>query len=126
MTDGAIDNSFEESEQSAATAMNAAVADLDAELYAGAVAIDLVTRQPLFIRRQVADNLTEYYEENDFDLFSYKSHPYLPVRAEDRAFECVYIAHDPQQAHNAGKTYDFPEGRLMKVPVAEAWEDDDE
>lgn len=25
---------------------------------------------------------------------------------------------------NAGKTYDYPEGRLMKIPLAEAWNDD--
>lgn len=123
---GAIDNEFADAEQSPTEAMDAAVAELDAELTAGSVALDLVTRQPLFVRRQVADDLIEYYQENDFDLFSYKSHPYLPVRPDDRAFECVYIAHDPQQAHNAGKTYDFPEGRLMKVPIAEAWGDDDE
>jgi hypothetical protein len=126
MADGAIDNDWETAEQSTEEAMDAAIADLDNKLAAGSVAIDLVTRQPLYVHQQVAETLVEYYEREDFDLYSYKSHPYLPVRMTDRVFECVFIAHDPQQAHNAGKTYDYPAGRLMKVPLKETWEDDDD
>lgn len=121
---GAIDHTFDESALSTMEEMDASVADLDTQLEAGAVALDLVTRQPLFIRRKTADTLVEYYEREDFDLYSYKMHPYLPVRKTDSVFECVFIGHDPQQAHNVNKTYDFPASRLMKVPLAEAWDDE--
>lgn len=124
MSNGAIDNDWEDSELSTEASMLAAIEDLDHELSAGDVAIDLVTRQPLYLHEQVADDLAEYKEENDFDLFSYKTHPYLPVRLDDRVFECVFVTNDPSQAHNAGKTYDYPEGRLMKLPLAEAWNDE--
>lgn len=108
MSNGAIDNDWAASERSTEAVMTAAVEDLDHELSAGSVAIDLV----------------EYNEANDFDLFSYKSHPYLPVRLDDRVFQCVFVTHDPQQAHNSGKTYSFPEDRLMKIPLSEAWDDE--
>lgn len=120
---GAIDNDWSVSERLPREILEEAVADLDRELTPGSVALDLVTRQPLFIHEQVAEDLVEYYEREEFDLFSYKTHPYLPVSLDDRVFECVFIAHDPQQAHNAGKCYDYPEGRLMKLPIAEAWDD---
>jgi hypothetical protein len=123
---GAIDNEFDEAEQSPKKVFEEAIEELDCDLEAGSVALDLVTRQPLYVHEHVADDLYEYYERDGFDLYSYKSHPSLPVEPTDSVFECVYIAHDPQQAHNAGKCYDFPEGRLMKVPLAEAWDDDDE
>lgn len=123
MSDGAIDNDWSDSERSTREVLEAAVEDLDRELSAGSIALDLVTRQPLFVHKQVADDLVEYYEREEFDLFSYKTHPYLPVELSDRVFECVFIAHDPSKAHNAGKTYSFPEGRLMKLPISEAWDD---
>lgn len=124
MSEGAIDRDWSESERAIEETLAAAIADKDTELSAGSIAIDLVTRQLLYIHKQVSDNLVEYYEKEGFDLNSYKSHPYLPVTTTDAVYECVFIAHDPQQAHNAGKTYAYPRGRLMKVPLAEAWEDD--
>lgn len=120
---GAIDNDWSEAERSTREVLEAAVEDLDRELSAGSIALDLVTRQPLFVHEQVADDLVEYYEREEFDLFSYKTHPYLPISLDDRVFECVFISGEPQQAHNAGKTYDYPEGRLMKLPIEEAWAD---
>lgn len=123
MSGGAIDNDWSDSERSTREVLEAAVEDLDRELSAGSIALDLVTRQSLYIHEQVADDLVEYYEREEFDLFSYKTHPYLPISLEDRVFECVFISGEPQQAHNAGKTYDYPEGRLMKLPIAEAWDD---
>lgn len=125
MAQGAIDSDWDDAEQPPRKVFDEAVEDLDCDLGAGSIAIDLVTRQPLYVHEQVAHDLYAYYDREGFDLFSYKSHPYLPVGPTDAVYECVYIAHDPQQAHNAGKTYDFPEGRLMKVPLAEAWEDND-
>lgn len=119
---GAIDHEWSDSERSSREVLETAVEGLDREVAPGSVAIDLVTRQPLYIHEQVADSLVGYYEREGFDLFSYKTHPYPPVRLDDRVFKCAFIAHDPQKAHNPGKTYDYPEGRLMKVPLAEAWE----
>lgn len=123
MSGGAIDNDWSDSERATREVLESAVEDLDRELSAGSIALDLVTRQPLFVHEQVADDLVEYYEREEFDLFSYKTHPYLPVSLDNRVFECVFISGDPQQAHNAGKCYDYPEGRLMKLPIAEAWDD---
>lgn len=119
---GAIDNEWDESEKSGEETMLSKVREKDHALTAGSVAIDLVTRQPLYIHEKSAEDIVEYYEREGFDLFSYKSHPYLPVSLDDQVFECVFIGNDPQTAYNVGKTYDFPEGRLMKVPLAEAWD----
>lgn len=88
------------------------------------VGIVHLTRQPLFIHQKKADDLFEFYEDEGFDLYSYKTHPSLPVTVDDRVFESVFVLSDPQQAHNAGKTYSFPEGRLMKLPLAEVWDDE--
>lgn len=118
---GAIDHDWDEAERSTAELLESNVEGLDVELGAGAIALDLVTQQPLFVRRTVANDLVEYYEKEGLDLYSYKTHPYLPVQMDDSVYECVYIPHDPQQAHNCNKTYDMPEGRLMKVPYQEAW-----
>lgn len=96
---------------------------------AGGLALDLVTRQPLFVRRVVADSVTDYAEAEDFDLLTYKMHEYLPVREDDTVYECVFVADiGAQSLHEWGgaSTYDFPEGRLAVVPVWEAWEGDDE
>lgn len=125
MTDtGAIDNDWDDAERSAREQLEAELEGTQTEPLEGGVAIDLVTRQPLFIRRVVADSVVEYFEDEDFDLASYKSHPYLPVTLDDTVFECVYISGNPEQAHNVGNTYDFPRGRLMAVPVQEAWSDE--
>lgn len=120
---GAIDNEFDENLRDAREALEDELADVQTEPMAGGVAIDLVTRQPLFIRRVVADSVVEYYEDEDFDLNSYKSHPYLPVSLEDTVYECVFVPTNPEQAHSVGNTYSFPRGRLMHVPVEQAWED---
>ncbi len=67
---------------------------LIASCEAGSIALDLVTRQPLFVHEQVADDLVEYYEREEFDFYSYKTHPYLPVSLDDRVFEYVFISGD--------------------------------
>jgi hypothetical protein len=64
-TEGAIDNEFDEAEQSPRAQLEAGRLDIGAASYdgmvAGDVAIDLVTRQPLRVRGCVADDLVEYY-----------------------------------------------------------------
>lgn len=121
---GAIDHDYDDGLRDAREALEDALKDVQTEPMAGGVAIDLVTRQPLFVRRVVADTIVEYYEEEGFDLNSYKTHPYLPVSPDDTVYEVVYITSKPEQAHNPGKTYDMPRGRLMTIPIQESWADE--
>lgn len=124
MTDGAIDADWDDAEADYEERLADALADVQTVPMPGGLALDLVTRQLLFVRRVVADNLAEYYEEEGFDLGTYGVHPYLPVRADDHVLECVYLS-DVTAESLAGfgdaKTYDFPAGRLAHVPVEEAW-----
>lgn len=122
MSDTAIDNDFDDAEQSYDEQLADALDDVQTEPMAGGVAVDLVTRQPLFIREKKADSLSEYYEAEGFDLATYNEHPFLPVRPDDAVFECVFIE-GPKGGHNVGRTYDYPRGRLMTVPVDLAWRD---
>jgi len=95
---------------------------------AGGLAVDLVTRQLLFVRREVAPDLAAYYEAEDFDLLNYGPHPYLPVTVDDAVLECVYIDDVGVQDLDGlaeSKTYDFPQGRLAAVPIQEVWADAD-
>lgn len=124
MTDGAIDNDFDDSEQSYDEQVASALADINTDPLEGGVAIDLVTRQTLFVRQQVAETCRDYYEAEGFDLVTYKMHPWLPgIGPENAVYECVYVDDNPQNVHKPGKTYDFPAARLMAVPVDLAWRD---
>jgi len=123
MTDGAIDNDFDDGEQPYDQQVADAIGDVHTEPMKGGIVIDLVTRQPMFVSERVADSLEEYYEQEGFDLATYNEHPFLPVQPDDAVYECVFINGDPQGAHKPGKTYDYPRGRLMTVPVDLAWRD---
>lgn len=126
MSDGAIDADFDSAERSAREQLEETLSDVGpTEPMEGGIAIDLVTRQPLFVRRRVADDLAEYYEENDFDLLTYKTHPYLPVTVDDPVYECVFVPRNTDQANDVGQTYDYPRGRLMMVPIHQAWGGDE-
>lgn len=120
MTNGAIDSDWEENERTARETIEAKLEDVQTEPEAGGVAFDLVTRQPLFIRSKKAETIVEYYEDEDFDLASYKTHPYLPVDVDDAVYECVFIPGTAEGTTSVNKTYDFPRGRLMVVPLEEA------
>lgn len=99
------------------------------EPMAGGIAFDLVTRQPLFVVREVAGDLREYDDDEGFDLLGYKMHPYLPVREDDSVFECVYVSDITVQGTTewaSTQTYDFPRGRLAHVPIEQAWTGDDD
>lgn len=122
MTDGAIDHDWGDAEATYEERLAEAVADVQTEPMPGGIAIDLVTRQTLFVRRKVADSLAEYYEQEGFDLATYKQHVYLPVRPDDAVFECVF-AGDLDGLHTSRKTYDYPRGRLAHCPVEQAWAD---
>lgn len=119
---GAIDRDFEDAERSYYEQLEAALEGVNTEPMEGGVVIDLVTRQTLFIRQKKADTLAEYYEAEGFDLATYNEHPFMPVRPDDAVFECVFIE-GPKGGHNVGKTYDYPRGRLMTVPIDLAWRD---
>lgn len=122
MSDGAIDRDWDDAEPDYEEQLAEAFADVQTEPMPGGIAIDLITRQVLFVRRVVADSLAVYYEENGFDLATYKQHVYLPVRPDDTVYECVF-AGDLDGLHTARKTYDYPRGRLAHVPVEQAWTD---
>jgi len=122
-TQGAIDREFDDAEQSYDDRVAEALADVPTEPLEQGVAIDIVTRQAVYIRQQVAATCREYYHENSFDLVTYKMHPWLPgISAENAVYECVYIDGNPQNAHKPGKTYDFPSARLLPLPLPMAWD----
>lgn len=123
MSDGAVDNDYDDAERSYDERLAEALGGVPDEPVEGGIAIDLVTRQAMFVRAKVADTCREYYEQEQFDLVTYKMHPFLPgVDAENSVYECVYLDANPQNAHKPGKTYDFPSGRLMHFPAELAWD----
>jgi hypothetical protein len=129
-TQGAIDHDFEDAEKTAREQLEAALEDAPGMAHnllgPGDVAIDLVTRQPLLIIGRSADSLVEFYEDTVFDLSTYKQHAFLPVRLDDPVFECVFIG-GIEDLHSFSNTYDYPAGRLARVPheLATAGESDE-
>jgi len=130
MTDGgtgAVDHDYDESELSASEQLAGAMADMDGRghdrLQAGDIAIDLVSRQPLYVRERVAETVVDYYDAEGFDLATYKQHHYLPVRTSDPVFECVFIG-GLDDLHRFSDVYDYPAGRLARVPVELAGDGD--
>ena len=122
--DNAIDHDFDDAERTYDEQIEVALADVNTDPLEGGVAIDLVTRQAVFVRRQVADTCREYYDAEGFDLVTYKMHPWLPgIGPENAVYECVYVDANPQNAHKPGRTYDFPAARLMALPLDLAWRD---
>lgn len=125
-TEGAVDADYDDALKEFEDDVDAAVGNKVRRLHPPDIAVDLVTRQPLFVRRKSAESLDEYYEEQGFNLLTYKGHPYLPVTIDDRVFECVFIPGKPGEIHKDKKTYDYPEGRLARVPIEQAWLNSDE
>ena len=123
MTDGAVDHDYDDAERDYDAQLADALADVQREPTPGGIAIDIVTRQAMFVKEQVADTCREYYEAEGFDLVTYKTHPFLPgVDADNAVYECVFVDSNPENAHKPGRTYDYPEGRLMHLPVELAWD----
>jgi hypothetical protein len=123
MTDGAIDNEFDDGEQSYEEQLADALEGVQREPVVGGIAIDLVTRQAMLVREQVAETCRDYYREEGFDLVTYKMHPWLPgIGPENPVYEAVYLDGNPQNAHKPGKCYDFPSARLMHYPAEMAWD----
>lgn len=117
---GAVDNAYSEAERDAVQTLEDALAEVDAPMHGewsvGDVAFDLVQRQPLVVTDILADSLVEYYEAKDFDLASYKTHPWMPVRTDDAVLECVFIG-TIEGLHSFSRAYAYPEGRLARLPV---------
>lgn len=123
MTDGAVDNDYDDAELSYAERVAEALADVPTEPLEGGVAIDIVTRQAVYVRQREYDTCREHYEAENFDLVTYKMHPWLPgISVENAVYECVYVDGNPQNAHKPGKTYSFPSARLMPLPIPMAWD----
>ena len=124
-SDGAIDNDFEDAERGYDERVADALAEAHTDPADGAgIAIDVITRQAVYVRQVAYDTCREHYHEEGYDLVTYKMHPYLPGIAPDNTvYECVYLDGNPQNTHKVGKTYDFPEARLMPYPVEQAWRD---
>lgn len=123
MTDGAVDHDYDEAERDAETILVENRIELAKEtgsphrnIRHPDVVIDLVTRQHMLVLGRAADSLPEYYDEEGFDLYNYKTHPWLPVRLEDPVYKCVYLG-DVDGLHHDSDTYGFPAGRLARVPV---------
>ncbi|WP_058366939.1 hypothetical protein [Haloparvum sedimenti] len=124
MPEGAVDNDFDEAERPYEERLADALADVQTEPLEQGVAIDVVTRQAVFVRQCKYDTLEAHYEAEGYDLATYKMHPYLPGIGPDNAvYECSYIDANPQNAHKQGKTYDFPSARLMHLPLEQSWTD---
>lgn len=113
---GAIDNSFEDAEREAKEILGERNAEYPRAIGIGDVCIDLVTRQPLFVVDVAAPTVDAYFAEEDFDLLNYNQAPYLPVRMDDEVYECVFIP-GLDGLHKLSQTYDYPAGRLARVPV---------
>jgi len=121
---GAIDADFDDAELSYEDRVAKALEDVRTEPVPGSLAIDLVTRQLLFVRSKVADTLGEYYEQEGFDLATYGPHPWLPVSVDDAAYECYYLSDlslDSLDELGDLNDYAFPAGRLAVVGVEQAW-----
>jgi hypothetical protein len=121
--DGAVDNDYADAERSYHERVADALADVQRDPMPGGIAIDIVTRQAMFVKEQAAETCAEYYEREGFDLVTYKMHPWLPgIGVDNAVYTAVYLDGNPQNAHKPGRTYDFPAARLMHVPVEMAWD----
>ena len=123
--DGSVDDDWGDSEKSYKQRVEAALSDVRTEPVPGSLAIDLISRQVLFVRARVADDLEAYYEQEGFDLATYGPHPYLPgVTLDNAVFECYYandLSLEELAELDSRRDYSFPEGRLAVVPIENAW-----
>lgn len=121
---GAIDRDFDDAELPYEVRVMDALEDVSQEPEAGTIAIDICTRQAVYVRQKAADTCSDYYDQEGFDLVTYKMHPWLPgISVENTVWECSYIDGNPQNAHKQGQTYDFPEARLLRLPIGLSWDE---
>lgn len=124
MTDGpegAVDNDYDDAARDTEEILQQNIKEATGGYHAvprpGDVAIDLVTRQVVYVDSVLAETVADYFEAEGFDLWSYKTHPYLPVRPDDTVYGVVYVERSVEGLQNAGKIYPTPRGRLARVPV---------
>ena len=123
-TQGAVDSGYDDGMKPYAERVADALDGVQTEPVEGGIAIDLVTRQTVFVRQVSYETCADHYEAEGYDLVSYKMHPWLPgIGPENTVYECVYTDSNPQNTHKHGRTYDFPSARLMYYPVEMAWRD---
>lgn len=91
---------------------------VDPRIKTGDVCIDVVDGAKVQVVGQSAETVAEYRERQEFDLAEYKSHPLLGVTDDDTVWETVYLP--GSVTHSFNKSYDFPESRLVRIPVEEA------
>lgn len=117
--DGAIDNSFDDAERDPRQILEDELATYPREIKPGDIVLDMVERRPLYIRRKTSDSAAEYFATHDFDLTTYKAHPWLPIGPDDAVFECVFIPTKPSKitVEPKGQSYDYPRGRLIRIPI---------
>ena len=124
---GAVDHEFDENTVDYADRVADALDDVRTEPVPGSLAIDIVTRQVLFVRDRVAGDLAEYYHQEGFDLATYGPHPFLPgVTLDNAVYECYYandLSLEELAELDSRRDYDFPSGRLAVVPIEQAWRD---
>jgi len=122
---GAIDKDFDESARDPRDILQEKLDGFPREVKGGDVVIDLVQGRPLYVRRQ-RGTAVEYFESEDFDLTTYKAHPWLPITPDDTIFECVFLPTNPESipTSKGDKTYDYPRGRLARVPVEWLYDSD--
>lgn len=124
--DGAVDHGFDEAERDPADIIAESLSDYPRDIDAGDIVIDLVQGRPLYVASVAAPTAAEYMDTHDFDLTTYKAHPWLPVGASDTVFRCVFLPTKPQDIPSSrdDKTYAYPRGRLARVPVEWLYDDD--
>jgi len=122
---GAVDADFDDAATDAEAQLRKNIAAYPSSIEPGDVVIDLVQGRPLYVRRQ-RGTAAEYFESEDFDLTTYKAHPWLPITPDDTIFECVFLPTNPESIPTAkkDKTYDYPRGRLARVPVEWLYDSD--
>jgi hypothetical protein len=115
---GAVDNDFDDAATDAEEELRKNIADFPSTIRRGDIVIDLVQGRPLYIRQEKGEAV-DVFERQSFDLTTYKAHPFLPIGPHDMVFECVFVPTKPTDIPTSKKTqtYDYPRGRLARVPV---------
>lgn len=124
--DGAVDHDFDEAAIDPADVIAESLSDYPRDIDAGDIVIDLVQGRPLYVASVAAPTAAEYMDTHDFDLTTYKAHPWLPVGPSDTVFKCVFLPTKPQDipSSRGDSSYDYPRGRLARVPVEWLYDDD--
>lgn len=117
---GAVDSDFDDAAHDVRDRIESELDDFPTSIERGDIVIDLVKDRPLFVRGIEADSAVEYADGNgNFNLTTYKAHPWLPVTPDDTVFDCAFVptTADKIPTDAEDQSYAYPEGRLARVPV---------